>query len=108
MMKEYWNKLDGRTSPCSNRWMAASTQMQAIVRLSMACVLFRARAALLTGGGHEVAGAYLGCNTTHVVCEPETASHWLSMGALGHSPARRVLMRAFVITPNALDFSCSG
>ena len=60
--------------------------MQACVRLSVACVLVRARAALLAGGGEEVAGAYLGCNTTHVVCNPETAAHWLSMGALRHSP----------------------
>ena len=44
--------------------------------------LVRARAALLLGGGEEVAGAYLGCNTTHVICNPETASRWLSMGAL--------------------------
>ena len=40
----------------------------------------RARAALLAGGGLEVGGAYLGCNATHVVCRPDSASLWLSMG----------------------------
>lgn len=36
--------------------------------------------AIKQGGGQQVASAYLGSGATHVVCQPQAAGDWLSMG----------------------------
>lgn len=36
--------------------------------------------AIKQGGGQQVASAYLGSGATHVVCQPQAAGRWLSMG----------------------------
>ena len=36
--------------------------------------------AVKAGGGQVMAGSYLGTGATHVVCHPQTAVKWLTMG----------------------------
>lgn len=40
----------------------------------------RTREALVAGGGTLSQGAWLGSGATHVVCQPQAAVRWLSMG----------------------------
>ena len=80
-MRDLTNLEEYTLDAARDRLFGPSTWMQAFTS-NVACGAVRARAALLAGGGEEVAGAVLGSNTTHVICNPDTASQWLSMGAL--------------------------
>ena len=36
--------------------------------------------AIKQGGGQQIEGAYLGSGATHVICQPQAAATWLTMG----------------------------